>query len=186
MKSKELLKFAIVAMVCAGTPIVAFGEDQTVAQQLSILDERLSKLRADVDALQFNQQQIQQDIKQVQSQVEEVRHAGPSASANDLQALEAKVKALDAAREKDKKAIIDQLSKELASIGGSHGGTASSTAPKGGETTGDDHSVHVVQSGETLTSIAKSAGVTIADLRKANNLTSDSLKVGQKLTIPTK
>jgi LysM repeat protein len=173
MKPTELLKSAP-------------AQEQTVAQQLSILDERLSKLRADVDALQFSQQQVQQDIKQIQGQLEEVRRTGPSASANDLQALEARVRALDAARETDKKAIIDQLAKELASMSGSgsHSKNATSNPPKNADTTSDDHSVHVVQSNETLTSIAKSSGVTIADLKKANNLTSDSLKVGQKLVIP--
>jgi LysM repeat protein len=186
MKPTELLKFAIVAIVCAVIPISAPAQEQTVAQQLSILDERLSKLRADVDALQFNQQQLQQDIKQIQGQVEEVRRAGPSASANDLQALEARVRALDAARESDKKAIIDQLAKELAKMSGSHSGSATANPPKTTDGTSDGAGVHVVQSGETLTSIAKGSGVTIADLRKANNLTSDSLKVGQKLAIPTK
>jgi len=186
MKHKGLLKFAIISIVYAVTAISAPAQEPTAAQQLSILDERLSKLRADVDALQFSQQQIQQDIKQVQGQLDEVRRTGPSASANDLQALEARVKALDAARDADKKAIIDQLSKELAKMSGSHGGSAATTPPKTTDATSDGSGVHVVQSGETLTSIAKSSGVTIADLRKANNLTSDTLKVGQKLVIPTK
>src|SRR5271170_3732052 len=128
MKHKELLRFAMVLVVFAVTVLSARAQDQTVAQQVSILDERLSKLRADVDALQFSQQQIQQDIKQIQGQMDEVRHAGPSASANDLEALEARVKALDAARETDKKVIIDQLAKELAAMSGSHGGKAATTA----------------------------------------------------------
>jgi septal ring factor EnvC (AmiA/AmiB activator) len=180
MRHKELLRFATLSVVCLVATITASAQDQTVAQQLSILDERLSKLRADVDALQFNQQQVQQDIKQIQGQLEEVHHDGPSASANDLQALEARVRALDAARETDKKAIIDQLAKELATMGGSHGATP---IPPPAST---DSTEHVVQKGETLTSIAKNSGVTIADLRKANNLTTDSLKVGQKLMIPPK
>src|ERR1035438_1528929 len=179
MKHKELLRFAMILVLCAVTGLPARGQEQTVAQQLSILDERISKLRADVDALQFSQQQIQQDIKQVQGQMDEVRHAGPSASANDLQALEARVKALDAARETDKKVIIDQLAKELAAMSGGKGGKT--TTPSTSATNGSEH---VVAAGETLTSIAKSSGVTIADLRKANNLTSDTLKVGQKLVIP--
>jgi LysM repeat protein len=186
MKYNGLLKFATISVVCAVTAVSAPAEEQSTAQQLSILDERLSKLRADVDALQFSQQQIQQDIKQVQGQLEEVRRTGPNASANDLQALEARVKALDAAREADKKAIIDQLAKELAKMSGSHSGSATANPPKTADATSDGSGIHVVQSGETLTSIAKSSGVTIADLRKANNLTSDSLKVGQKLVIPTK
>src|SRR5579862_9220802 len=108
MKHKELLRFAIVVMVSATSVLsTARAQDQTAAQQLSILDERISKLRADVDSIQFSQQQIQQDIKQIQGQMDELRHAGPSASANDLQALDSRVQKLDAAREADKKAIID-------------------------------------------------------------------------------
>jgi|SRR5579859_4092083 len=183
MKYRGLLTFVALPFLCMVTAVSAPAEDQTAAQQLSILDERVSKLRADVDALQFNQQQIQQDIKQIQGQMDEVHRGGPSASANDLAALETRVKALDAAREADKKAIIDQLAKELAKMSGGHSGNSSPPSPATDSTNPGEH---VVQKGETLTSIAKSAGVTIADLRKANDLASDSLKVGQKLVIPTK
>ena len=184
MKHKELLIFAIVVVLgTAGAP-TAPAQDQTLAQQVAILDERLSKLRADVDAIQANQQQIQQDLKQIQSQLEEVHQSGPSASANDLQALEARVKALDAARETDKKVILDQLAKELATMSGSHGGAGGGASnPSGGAANGGEY---VVQKGDTLSAIAKNNGVTITDLKKANNLTSDSLKIGQKLVIPSK
>jgi LysM repeat protein len=64
-------------------------------------------------------------------------------------------------------------------MSGSHSGkTATQPAPA---TNGTEH---IVAAGETLTSIAKSTGTSIADLRKANSLTSDTLKVGQKLVIP--
>jgi murein DD-endopeptidase MepM/ murein hydrolase activator NlpD len=180
MKYKELLSIGAISIACTFIAASAQAQQQTVAQQLSILDERVSKLRADVDALQFNQQQVQQDIKQAQAQIDELRRAGPSASANDLQALEARLRTIDEAREKDKKIILDQLAKELAAIGGARSG--SSTPPSSPPTaTGSEH---VVQKGETLTSIAKNYSVTIAELRKANNLTSDTLKVGQKLVIP--
>ena len=179
MKRKEIHIFAILLAVCVGGAVSAPAEDQTIGQQVSILDERLSKLRADVDALQANEQQIQQDIKQLQAQLGEARQSGPSASVNDLQALEARVKALDAAREADKKAIIDQLAKELAAMSGSR---PAATQPSGA-VAGNEYTV---QRGDTLTSIARNRGVTVAELRKANNLTSDSLKVGQKLVIPSK
>ncbi len=185
MKHKELLIFAtLVVLGTTGAP-TAPAEDQTIGQQVSILDERLSKLRADVDAIQFNQQQIQQDLKQVQAQLAELHQSGPSASANDLQALEARVKALDAARETDKKVILDQLAKELAAMSGSHGGGSGGTTtnPSAGPANGNEYEV---KKGDNLTVIAKNNGVTVADLRKANSLTSDSLKVGQKLVIPQK
>jgi LysM repeat protein len=43
-----------------------------------------------------------------------------------------------------------------------------------------------VKSGDTLTRIAKRNGVSVKALRAANSLTTDHLKVGQKLTIPAK
>ena len=180
MKYRTLLRIVAISVACVVGPASGPAEQQTVSQQLSILDERLGKLRADVDALQFNQQQIQQDLKQIQAQLEDLRRAGPSASANDIQALEARVRAIDAARENDKKAILDQLAKELAALGGPRSAV---TPPSSAPPAAGGNEV-VVQKGETLTSIAKSHGVTVADLRKANNLTSDALKVGQKLVIP--
>lgn len=44
---------------------------------------------------------------------------------------------------------------------------------------------HTVKSGESLFLISKQYGVTVDQLKRANNLTSDSLLVGQRLTIPT-
>ncbi|HTS16550.1 MAG TPA: LysM peptidoglycan-binding domain-containing protein [Verrucomicrobiae bacterium] len=183
MKHKELLIFATAIVLGIASAQIAPAQDQTIGQQVGILDERLSKLRADVDALQASQQQIQQDIKQLQSQIADLHQSGPSASANDLEALEARVKALDAAREADKKAIIDQLAKELASMSGSHGSGGSTSNSTATPANGNEYTV---QKGDTLTSIAKNNGVTVAELRKANSLTSDSLKVGQKLVLPAK
>lgn len=45
---------------------------------------------------------------------------------------------------------------------------------------------YVVKSGDTLTKIATHFGTTIKALRAANSLTTDRIKVGQKLKIPTK
>lgn len=43
--------------------------------------------------------------------------------------------------------------------------------------------VHTVQSGETLSSIAKKYGISVSDLKKWNALSSDNLSIGQKLKI---
>lgn len=50
----------------------------------------------------------------------------------------------------------------------------------------DGVKTYKVKSGDNLTKIAKSHGVSIKDLRAANSLRTDQIKVGQKLKIPVK
>ncbi len=47
-----------------------------------------------------------------------------------------------------------------------------------------DGTVHVVRQGDTLSGIAARYGTTVRDLKAANNLKSDLIKVGQALRIP--
>jgi len=51
---------------------------------------------------------------------------------------------------------------------------------------GDTGAAYTVVAGDSLWKIANKNGTTVAALKQANNLTSDSLKVGQKLTLPGK
>lgn len=50
---------------------------------------------------------------------------------------------------------------------------------------GSNDNYYTVSSGDTLYSIARKFGVTVAQLRDANNLSSDTLSIGQILKIPT-
>jgi LysM repeat protein len=171
---KQLLLASGVALSCAlATSATAQQPDP---HQLGILDEKVSRLNAQVEDLQFRQQQTQKDLERVQTDLQELRRTAGGVASSDLKALEDRIATVDAARQKDKQAIIDQLAKELASIGSSKSGKTELP------TTGTKE--HIVQKGETLTTIAKAAGVTVADLKKVNNLTGDDIKVGQKLVIP--
>src|SRR5208282_4135908 len=46
--------------------------------------------------------------------------------------------------------------------------------------------VHIVKKGDTLISLAKSYGVTVTELRSANNLKNNRLKIGQQLSVKSK
>jgi LysM repeat protein len=59
------------------------------------------------------------------------------------------------------------------------GAQASTGSSMGGE-------AYTVKSGDTLTKIAKAHGTTVKAIKAASNLTTDHIKVGQKLTIPAK
>ena len=63
---------------------------------------------------------------------------------------------------------------------GPSGATATATAP------GDGTKSYKVKSGDNLMKIAKSYGLGVKQLRAANNLKTDQIKVGQTLKIPAK
>jgi len=48
-----------------------------------------------------------------------------------------------------------------------------------------DPKQHIVAKGQTLFSIARTYGVTVPELKKANGLTNNLIKIGQKLAVPT-
>lgn len=155
-------------MVGCSLATVSPAQD-TVANQLGVIEEKLNRLRAEVEALQFSQQKLQQNVDELKTQLADLRRSGGTV---DLQALEAKITAVDEARKRDNKILVEQLAKELAALGGTRQPTA----------TGAEH---VVQKGETLSTIAKHHGVSQDSIAKANNLANpNDLKIGQKLIIP--
>lgn len=74
-------------------------------------------------------------------------------------------------------------------IPASASGAAATAAPTGApavETVATGEKTYTVKSGDTLTRIAKSQGATVKAIKAANSLTTDRIKVGQKLKIPVK
>lgn len=51
-------------------------------------------------------------------------------------------------------------------------------------TSSSSETYHKVKKGETLSTIARKYGTTVAKLKDANNLTSDKIQAGQRLRIP--
>lgn len=51
---------------------------------------------------------------------------------------------------------------------------------------GSNSSIHIVSSGDTLSGVASRYGVSMDTVKKTNKLRSNSLKIGQRLTIPAK
>ena len=154
--------------------------DQNVAQNLDILDEKIKRLTTLVEDLQFRQKKLEEDLTAVKGDIETLRKAGGAVSPSDVRALEERITAVDAARKKDKDAIIEQLAKELAAISS---GKPITSKHNTGTAAGSEHTV---QKGDNLSSIARQYGVKVADLKKANNLANDNISVGQKLVIPQK
>jgi LysM repeat protein len=170
MKAKLLIG-SIILGLCAFLSTPAQAAD-TTAESVGILEEKVNRLSAQMEDLQFRQKKLEDDLAKVK---EDLRDASSGANSDTIKAMQDRIAAIDAAREKDKKAMIDEVARLLAA--GNSGKPIAKTAGAG---------EYVVQKGDTLSSIAKANGCTVAELRKANNLAGSAINVGQKLTIPQK
>ena len=146
--------------------IVSYVEElagNTAAQLRAVQDEnaeletRVIELERRIAALQETNQKLLNEIAAVKRQ-----------SAADADAHEAQLKAINSKLDK------------LASMP-----PPAVTVPTP-VSTADDYDIYEVQKGATLSVIAKAYQVTVQDIKKANNLKSDMLQVGQKLKIPRK
>lgn len=61
---------------------------------------------------------------------------------------------------------------------------AAEAAAPGADPNAEKPLIHLVKGGDNLTKIARTYGVTIKELRSANNLKTDRINVGQKLKVP--
>jgi LysM repeat protein len=100
----------------------------------------------------------------------------------------AQLKAERSERENMTQAMKTQFSKELAK-------TESSLRQRQNEvikaiastpSAASNSNVYTVRAGDTLSVISKAAGIPVKTIKKANGLTSDIIRVGQKLRIPVK
>ena len=154
--------------------------------------EDMNIMRADIDRLSGRLEQMEMENARLGREVEQVRGAVSSAGSDRAEAqarmsdIERRLQALDAAREKDRQAIIDQLSAKISEI--LKAGRAAPARPRTAsrsEAAGGGQAVHEVQAGETLSAIAARYNVRIDDIIQANGLQDpDHLVNGQKLVIP--
>lgn len=126
--------------------------------RVSEMDEERQELHRRLDALEGSMQTVQRD------------------SQDRIRTLESTMATYDSTRQRDRDAVVDQLSKKMAEM--------VKPAP-GGATRVAEGYEHVVQPGETLSAIASAYGVKSSTIIQVNNLKNpDNLRAGQKLFIP--
>ena len=188
---KNALMPALLLLVAAFTSGCAtYGmQEQQMAQQedMSIMQEKIRRLEGRLEGFDLAIQQLQSTVDSLRA-----RPQGPSGADLDavqarLSALDGQLRSLDSARQRDRQEIIDSLSAKVAALVGSSGSRTSSkpTATQNKRSANQEGYEHVVASGETISAIAAAYNVRAKDVLDANNITDPTrIKVGQKLFIP--
>ena len=172
-------------VIIAGLLLAAAGcvsPNQYAEQQADMdgLKEDVARLKERLNGIQVEQQNLAKEL-------DAIRNATPQqdpALKARLDATERQLQAVNAAREQDRKAVVDELSHKMAAVmstqaasGGGRSGSGARSAETGYE--------HIVKPGESLSAIAAAYKVSVSAILKANNLSSPNLlRVGQKLFIP--
>ena len=183
----------------------------TLRADMRVLEERVNKATGDVQALQVNYERLQQEVASVRQQVGAAA-AGGGVAATEIQRLDSRISAVDAARKHDAEVIIGQVTAELQKLGSNASGitrrassSGAAATPPGRTPTGkrvtsspgatgatgtpttsgtEQGYEHVVEKGQTLGAIARAYNTTVDAIKKANNLKNDTVFIGQKLFIP--
>ena len=130
---------------------------RAVQDENAELETRIIELERRIATLQESNQKLLNEVAAVKRQ-----------SAADSAALESQMKAI--------RTQIEKLAAMPVPV-------ATVPTPVSAE---DEYDIYEVQKGATLSVIAKAYGVTVDDIKKANNMKSDMLQIGQKLKIPRK
>lgn len=187
----RMLAAALLAAFGATGCVVDQTEQRSVMQQQRedslMLQDDLRRIRARLDAIESDMQRLSQQVNSANNDLARANQSQIAGFNATLDELQKRIRQVDAAREADKKEIVDTLSKRISSVMASSPARSSggSSAPK--RAVSNEGYEHEVQPGETLSAIAKAYGASSADIMAANGLQSaDKLRVGQKLFIPAR
>ena len=175
---------AVLLAGASGCVTLSNDADQMQAREdMLIVQDKMQKLSGRIEGLELEVERLRRDVDAARS--------GPS-PVQPLQArlddLETRIRAVDAARERDKQEIVDKLSTKLTQIVSSSKPSGSSAKKQGSKKSSSSGSQsgyeHEVQAGDTLSAIAAAYGVSSKVILDNNDIKDPNrLRVGQKLFI---
>jgi N-acetylmuramoyl-L-alanine amidase len=184
------ISFLLLTVLLAA-PVMAPAQDAATDERLNKLSAQIDVLIEAKDAQNKKIDDLQGQIRDLQSQVS--KPSGNYASADDAKQLADAIKEVDRKRQEDNEKVLSELEKLGKTLGGSSGrrsSTVPDTKPVADANPTAPHFEYTVQAGDTLGAIVraykdKNIKVTLQQILAANpGLKPENMKVGQKIVIP--
>ena len=160
-------------------------------QAVKLYEEETARMNEKLNALQNRCNALTKTINTMQ-QSNAVNQRKNQVIERDIQILKQQIVAEQTARKKDLKQLMDQVSAQTASainriIEAQNRARTTARKPKSSGPVGKgEFIVHTVQKGHTLGAIAAAYHVSIEQIKRANRMKSNVIRIGQKLYIPKK
>lgn len=145
----------------------SFMRDQAVAE--------MQRVSAQVDVIASNQEELSARLRGV-----EVMRGEIDSLKAEISALKGAISEMRREMQSQRGEIVQDLSKKIASMQP----PPQKPAPKAKPSYSGPCYEYTVQSGDTLSLIAKAFGTTVQKIKDVNGMKGDMLKVGQKVNVP--
>ena len=174
MKSKMLMALPVLALLSGCETLQTPQQRQQAAAReqaaARMREERMYQVQGRVESVEMSYGDLTQQIQQLQEQIR--------ACNGQIVQLNSNMKSLEAKQAREMQETISTVQGLLAKTAASRPASSSSSAARG------PGREHIVEKGHTLSAIAQAYGTSVDSIKKANNLKSDNIYVGQKLFIP--
>jgi hypothetical protein len=162
-------------------------QETAAREDYQIMMREMRQLEGRIEGLDMEMQTLNRNVDGVSRSATQGARAESDALRATIRSLEERVQALEQARARDRDAILDQVSKEMAALIAtrpSSSGRGGRTSSSGGPPSGGEFYEHTVKAGENLSRIADAYEVRVKTIADDNQLSSpDQLRVGQILYI---
>ena len=175
------------AQAASGASATAKSASSTGTRRdiVSYVEELAGNTAAQLRAVQDENAELETRVIELERKIASLQDSNKKLL-SEVAAVKSQAAADAAAHEKQMQAIITKIDKLAAMLAST---PATVPTPVSAE---PEYDIYVVQEGATLYVIAQAytreygKTVTVQDIKKANNLKSDTLQIGQKLKIPRK
>ncbi len=147
---------------------------------------KIQQSQYEAEAARRSVESVEGHISRIENRIDNLERASVSATwatvddvavlRNEIAALRADVNSARAEHDKLRTEIVTNVENLIKAQLRKVSATPKSISKSGYE--------HKVESGQTLSEIAKAYGVTVSKIKEANNLKNDNIRIGQTLFIP--
>lgn len=174
---KELVKLEIVGLLMLTAVVAAAQGRENFVQQQALAE--VQRVAGQVDVLQNNFDDLARRVSKLES------------GGGEARGLRQEIDAMKATIAELRRQLANQRGEIVKDISGRIARMQPATPPPAPQKTTvrrtvvtGPHYVYTVQSGDSLSLVAKAFNTTVQKIRDLNNLKNDNLRVGQKIKVP--